>query len=116
MKYKRENNFKLSFNIFGRIWFSMRMFLFRVLSFGPMPAHIAFIMDGNRRYSKKHNSKEDSGHNAGFSSLMSTLQYCYGLGLKYVTVYAFSVDNFKRKPDEVRSLMNLLKEKIWLNL
>ncbi|XP_039144957.1 dehydrodolichyl diphosphate synthase CPT3-like isoform X2 [Dioscorea cayenensis subsp. rotundata] len=112
MKYKRQNNFKLSSNIFGRIWFSMRMFLFNVLSFGPMPAHIAFIMDGNRRYSKKHNSKEDTGHSAGFSSLTSTLQYCYELGVKYVTVYAFSIDNFKRKPDEVRSLMNLLKEKI----
>ncbi|XP_039135675.1 dehydrodolichyl diphosphate synthase CPT3-like [Dioscorea cayenensis subsp. rotundata] len=112
MKYKRENNSNSRSSIFGRIWFSLRMFLFSVLSFGPMPAHIAFIMDGNRRYSKKHNVKQGSGHNVGFSALISTLQYCYELGVKYVTVYAFSIDNFKRKPEEVQSLMNLLTEKI----
>ncbi|KAM0948186.1 putative ditrans,polycis-polyprenyl diphosphate synthase ((2E,6E)-farnesyl diphosphate specific) [Dioscorea sansibarensis] len=112
MKYRRANNSNLGSNVFGRIWFSMRMFLFSVLSFGPRPAHIAFIMDGNRRYSKKHNVIEGSGHNVGFSALISTLQYCYELGVKYVTVYAFSIDNFRRKPDEVQSLMTLMKEKI----
>ncbi|CAG7900756.1 unnamed protein product [Brassica rapa] len=48
----------------------------------------------------------------GFSALMSMLQYCYELGIKYVTVYAFSIDNFRRKPEEVQSLMDLMLEKI----
>ncbi|XP_074572967.1 dehydrodolichyl diphosphate synthase CPT3 [Curcuma longa] len=94
------------------VWRFLRRCLFSVLSFGPMPKHIAFIMDGNRRYAKKMKIKEGSGHNVGFTSLVSSLQYCYEMGVKYVTVYAFSIDNFKRKPEEVGSLMHLMKEKI----
>lgn len=74
--------------------------------------HIAFIMDGNRRYAKRRNLPVGEGHKAGFLSLMSILRYCYELGVKYVTVYAFSIDNFKRRPDEVKTLMDLLQEKI----
>uniref|UniRef100_A0A0D3BEA9 Alkyl transferase n=1 Tax=Brassica oleracea var. oleracea TaxID=109376 RepID=A0A0D3BEA9_BRAOL len=89
-----------------------RRSLFRVLSMGPLPTHLAFIMDGNRRYAKKRGLEDGSGHKAGFSALMSMLQYCYELGIKYVTVYAFSIDNFRRKPEEVQSLMDLMLEKI----
>ncbi|XP_072054955.1 dehydrodolichyl diphosphate synthase 6-like [Arachis hypogaea] len=78
----------------------------------PMLHHIAFIMDGNRRFAKKSNLAEGIGHKAGFSSLISILRYYYELGVKYVTVYAFSIDNFKRKPKEVQSLMELMREKI----
>ncbi|KAF2578374.1 hypothetical protein F2Q68_00003733 [Brassica cretica] len=62
-----------------------RRCLFRVLSMGPLPTHLAFIMDGNRRYAKKRGLEDGSGHKAGFSALMSMLQYCYELGIKYVT-------------------------------
>ncbi|KAF3339572.1 dehydrodolichyl diphosphate synthase 6-like protein [Carex littledalei] len=84
---------------------------------GPIPAHIAFIMDGNRRYAKTHASHQDStdpgsGHRVGFKSLISNLQYCYEMGVKYVTVYAFSIDNFRRDPHEVQALMDLMKAKI----
>ncbi|KAJ0254338.1 Dehydrodolichyl diphosphate synthase 6 [Hirschfeldia incana] len=89
-----------------------RRCLFRVISMGPLPTHLAFIMDGNRRYAKKHGLEDGSGHKAGFSALMSMLQYCYELGIKYVTVYAFSIDNFRRKPEEVQTLMDLMLEKI----
>ncbi|KAL0758792.1 hypothetical protein Bca101_074942 [Brassica carinata] len=89
-----------------------RRCLFRVISMGPLPIHLAFIMDGNRRYAKKQDLEDGSGHKAGFSALMAMLQYCYELGIKYVTVYAFSIDNFRRKPEEVRSLMDLMLEKI----
>src|ERR1044072_6761572 len=78
----------------------LRRCVFAILSVGPMPNHIAFIMDGNRRYAKKRNLGEGDGHRAGFSALLSILRYCYELGVKYVTVYAFSIDNFKRKPQE----------------
>uniref|UniRef100_A0A7N0UCL2 Alkyl transferase n=1 Tax=Kalanchoe fedtschenkoi TaxID=63787 RepID=A0A7N0UCL2_KALFE len=71
-----------------------------VLCTGPIPAHIAFIMDGNRRYEKKHNMEAGGGHTAGFLALM------------YVTVYAFSIDNFKRPAAEVNLLMNLMRDKI----
>ncbi|KAH9662381.1 dehydrodolichyl diphosphate synthase 6 [Citrus sinensis] len=90
----------------------MRRCLFRVLAVGPIPHHFAFIMDGNRRYAKKLNVEEGAGHKEGFSSLISVLKYCYELGVKYVTIYAFSIDNFQRKPAEVQNLMDLLLEKI----
>lgn len=90
-----------------------RKCLFSVLGVGPTPDHIAFIMDGNRRYAKKLNLKEGiTGHRLGFVALMSMLKYCYELGVKYVTIYAFSIDNFKRSPEEVQSLMELLQEKM----
>lgn len=86
--------------------------LFWILSVGPIPSHIAFIMDGNRRYEKTHNLGSGMGHRAGYISLMSLLKYCYQFGVNYVTVYAFSIDNFKRQPEEVQNLMQLLQEKI----
>lgn len=89
-----------------------RKCIFGILSVAPLPNHIAFIMDGNRRYSKQHNLIDGAGHRAGFSSLMSMLRYCYELGVKYVTIYAFSIENFKRSPEEVQSLMDLMEEKI----
>ncbi|KAK1432463.1 hypothetical protein QVD17_09360 [Tagetes erecta] len=91
---------------------TMRRLLFNFLSLGPIPQHIAFIMDGNRRFAKKWNLEEGAGHKAGFLALMSVLKYCYEVGVKYVTVYAFSLDNFNRRPDEVRYVMDIMHEKI----
>ena len=90
----------------------LRRCMFAILSVGPVPSHIAFIMDGNRRYAKKKNMEEGDGHKAGFNVLTSLLRYCYELGVRYVTVYAFSIDNFKRKSTEVQSLMELMQKKI----
>ncbi|KAI3668880.1 hypothetical protein L6452_40097 [Arctium lappa] len=90
----------------------MRRFLFDFMSAGPIPQHIAFIMDGNRRFAKKWKLEEGAGHKAGFLALMSVLKYCYEAGVKYVTVYAFSLDNFNRRPDEVQYVMDLMHEKI----
>ncbi|KAF7829052.1 dehydrodolichyl diphosphate synthase 6-like [Senna tora] len=99
-------------HLFGGFCSLLRRCMFGVLSVGPVPNHIAFIMDGNRRYAKKRNMAEGDGHKAGFSALLSILRYCYELGVKYVSVYAFSIDNFKRRPKEVQSLMDLMREKI----
>ncbi|XP_062228177.1 dehydrodolichyl diphosphate synthase CPT3-like isoform X2 [Phragmites australis] len=90
----------------------LRKCLVAVLSYGPMPKHIAFIMDGNRRYAKFRSIQEGTGHRVGFSALIASLLHCYELGVKYITVYAFSIDNFKRDPSEVQSLMELMEEKI----
>ncbi|XP_037494746.1 dehydrodolichyl diphosphate synthase 6 isoform X2 [Jatropha curcas] len=98
--------------LFGNLGGLLRICLFQIVSMGPIPSHFAFIMDGNRRYAKKGNLKLGAGHQAGFESLISILMYCYELGVKYVTIYAFSIDNFKRRPDEVKDLMDLMLEKI----
>ncbi|KDP34987.1 hypothetical protein JCGZ_09275 [Jatropha curcas] len=90
----------------------IRSCLFHVLSVGPIPSHLAFIMDGNRRFAKKEKLGPGAGHKAGFSALMLILKYCYELGVKYVTVYAFSIDNFRRRPEEVKIVMDLMLEKI----
>ncbi|XVE49596.1 hypothetical protein DITRI_Ditri01bG0094700 [Diplodiscus trichospermus] len=90
----------------------LRKCIFSVLSVGPIPEHIAFIMDGNRRYARLRNLKEGAGHDAGYFALMSMVIYCCELGIKYVTAYAFSIDNFKRGPEEVQYIMDLMMEKI----
>ncbi|XP_075485790.1 dehydrodolichyl diphosphate synthase CPT3-like [Primulina tabacum] len=90
----------------------LRRCFFFILSVGPMPKHIAFIMDGNRRYAKKQNLEEGAGHKEGYSALMNMLRYCYEFDVKYVTVYAFSIENFKRRPEEVQSTMELIREKL----
>ncbi|XP_068649539.1 dehydrodolichyl diphosphate synthase CPT3-like [Aristolochia californica] len=96
----------------GNIFDIFRRYLFLVLSFGPVPQHIAFIMDGNRRFAHYRNLKLGKGHQVGFLALVSVLQYCYEMGVKYVTVYAFSIENFRRKPEEVQYVMDLMVEKL----
>ncbi|KAF5208405.1 Isoprenyl transferase [Thalictrum thalictroides] len=82
-----------------------------MLAEGPIPVHIAFIMDGNRRFARKQNLKEGAGHKVGFFALLAVLKYCNELGVKFLTAYAFSIDNFKRRPEEVQYVMSLLEEK-----
>ncbi|XP_022198497.1 dehydrodolichyl diphosphate synthase complex subunit DHDDS [Nilaparvata lugens] len=83
----------------------------KVLKCGAVPKHVAFIMDGNRRYAKKNNVDKIQGHTKGFDKLSETLQWCLDLGIEEVTVYAFSIENFKRSQDEVESLMDLARQK-----
>nr|AKS12206.1 cis-prenyltransferase III [Hevea brasiliensis] len=90
----------------------MRKGLYGILTPGSIPTHLAFILDGNRRFAKKHKLPEGGGHKAGFLALLNVLTYCYELGVKYATIYAFSIDNFRRKPHEVQYVMNLMLEKI----
>uniref|UniRef100_A0AAR5PCB2 Alkyl transferase n=2 Tax=Dendroctonus ponderosae TaxID=77166 RepID=A0AAR5PCB2_DENPD len=86
-------------------------FCINVLKSGPIPKHIAFIMDGNRRYAKKHQVEKVDGHSKGFQKLSDCLSWCLELGIKEVTVYAFSIENFKRTNDEVDQLLQLAREK-----
>ncbi|PSN55286.1 Dehydrodolichyl diphosphate synthase complex subunit DHDDS [Blattella germanica] len=83
----------------------------RVIKCGKVPKHIAFIMDGNRRYAQKNNVQKIEGHSQGFDKLAETLQWCLDLGIPEVTVYAFSIENFKRTPEEVDALMELARQK-----
>lgn len=83
-----------------------------IIKCGPIPNHVAFIMDGNRRYATKSNlPSKTEGHVKGFSKLSEALQWCLDVGIKEVTVYAFSIENFKRSSDEVETLMSLAREK-----
>eukprot|EP00042_Codosiga_hollandica_P039162 m.325852 g.325852 ORF g.325852 m.325852 type:complete len:330 (-) comp55565_c0_seq14:95-1084(-) len=78
-----------------------------VLRCGPIPRHVAFIMDGNRRFANKMNVQTKKGHALGFEKLKETLEWCLNLGIDMVTVYAFSIENFKRSQSEVDGLMEL---------
>jgi undecaprenyl diphosphate synthase len=69
--------------------------------------HIAIIMDGNRRWSKSRNLPSAVGHKKGVESLKTAVESCLKFGIKYLTVYAFSTENWNRNPDEVSYLMEL---------
>ena len=70
--------------------------------------HIAVIMDGNRRWAKEKNLPSAMGHKKGVDALKATLRACDDFGIKYLTVYAFSTENWNRKKEEVDFLMELL--------
>ncbi|XP_023290824.1 uncharacterized protein LOC105698423 [Orussus abietinus] len=83
----------------------------KVLKTGKVPKHVAFIMDGNRRYASKKKVDKVEGHTKGFDKLTETLQWCFDLGIPEVTVYAFSIENFKRNKEEIDGIMELAKQK-----
>lgn len=74
-----------------------------------LPKHIAIIMDGNRRWAKSKGLPVALGHKEGAKTLEKTVRYAKKLGIKYITVYAFSTENWKRTADEVSALMNLMQ-------
>lgn len=74
-----------------------------------MPKHIAIIMDGNRRWAKAQGKPAGFGHKEGAKTLEKIVRYGNKIGLKYITVYAFSTENWKRAEDEVKGLMTLLQ-------
>ena len=74
-----------------------------------LPEHIGIIMDGNGRWAKKRNLPRSVGHREGAKTFRKITRYCSDIGIKYLTVYAFSTENWKRPEDEVSSLMKLFK-------
>lgn len=92
-----------------------------------IPEHIAVIMDGNGRWAKSQGAFRTFGHEHGVKAVRQTVEGCVELGVKYLTLYAFSTENWNRPPEEVEALMNILinsilsemptlkKEKIKLN-
>lgn len=74
-----------------------------------LPVHIGIIMDGNGRWAKKRGLPRKAGHSAGAKTFRKITRYCSDIGIKYLTVYAFSTENWKRPDDEVSSLMKLFK-------
>ncbi len=74
----------------------------------PVPRHIAIIMDGNGRWAKKRGLPRTAGHAAGAETFRKIANYCRTLGVEYLTVYAFSTENWKRSEEEVSGIMRLL--------
>ena len=75
-----------------------------------MPRHIAIIMDGNGRWATKRALPRTAGHAAGAETFRKIATYCKNIGVEYLTVYAFSTENWKRPPEEVGAIMSLLEK------
>ena len=75
-----------------------------------IPTHIGIIMDGNGRWAKKRSLPRSAGHAAGSKNFKTIARYCNKIGLKYLTVYAFSTENWKRPQEEVNNIMNILRD------
>lgn len=75
-----------------------------------LPRHIAIIMDGNGRWAKKRKMPRSAGHVAGAKTFKTIARYCNKIGIEYLTVYAFSTENWKRPKEEVEGIMNLLRD------
>ncbi len=75
-----------------------------------LPRHIAIIMDGNGRWAQRRGLPRTEGHSAGADSFRRAARYCQKLGIDYLTVYAFSTENWKRPLDEIEGIMTLLEK------
>lgn len=83
-----------------------------ITSTSKIPNHIAFIMDGNRRYARKRDQEVIKGHFAGFDKLRYVILWCRALKIKEISLYAFSLENYKRPREEVQGLLDLFYEKL----
>ena len=83
--------------------------LLRVIDFARLPRHVAIIMDGNGRWAQMRNKNRVEGHRAGIDAVRDTVETAARLGVEVLTLYAFSIENWKRPENEVSVLMGLLK-------
>lgn len=77
-----------------------------------VPQHIAIVMDGNRRWARQRHLPAIAGHRAGVETIRRTLRHARERGVRYLTLYSFSTENWRREPEEVEALMRLLEETI----
>ena len=78
----------------------------------PLPNHIAFIMDGNGRWAKKRKLPRKAGHKAGTQNIMALLKTLGNYGIKYVTLYSFSTENWNRPKEEINAILDILGESL----
>jgi len=76
----------------------------------PVPVHVAIVMDGNGRWATSRGLPRTAGHSVGSEVFRKIATYCKEIGIKYLTVYAFSTENWKRSEEEVGAIMGLLKQ------
>lgn len=96
--------FKPAYDLYER-------YLFEKVRSGEIPRHVAIIMDGNRRWARRLEKPPWYGHLFGSRKLEEILEWCRELGIRTLTVYAFSTENFRRSKEEVTALMNLFEQK-----
>ena len=77
---------------------------------GMLPEHIGIIMDGNGRWAQKRGLPRSAGHKQGARTFREIVRYCRTIGIRYLTVYAFSTENWKRPQSEINAIMNLLRD------
>ena len=110
--YNSLINLVIKFPIIAYIVGFFEDFVIATMKTGPIPKHIALIMDGNRTYAKNHRSPLKEGHFAGANALVKVLEVCYKSGIEHVTIFAFSLENFNRSKEEVNTLFGLLRDKL----
>lgn len=84
----------------------------KILPFKKVPTHVAIIMDGNGRWARARGLPRVAGHQAGTENLRRVIRACVEFGIKYLTIYAFSTENWDRPREEVEGLMNILESVI----
>lgn len=84
--------------------------LYQSIKAGNVPKHVGLILDGNRRWAKELGLDPSMGHHYGFEKLKEVLQWCWELGIRTVTVYALSTENFKRPKEELEELIRLAEK------
>lgn len=82
------------------------------VDFSALPEHIAIILDGNGRWAKRRGMPRTAGHAVGSETFRKVATYCNDIGIKYLTVYAFSTENWKRPQEEISTIMSLLEKYI----
>ena len=91
------------------MFFQKKKRLLAKTDFDNLPQHIGFIMDGNGRWAKRRGLPRSAGHRAGAKTFRDMVRYCKDIGIKNMTVYAFSTENWKRPKEEVEAIMDLLR-------
>ena len=104
---KKQNNI-----ITNLIYKTYEKKLLKIVKNSAVPNHVAIIMDGNRRFAKEMDLNLSKAHMRGKDKLEEVLEWCLELDIKYLTVYAFSTENFSRSSDEVMVLMNMFEENL----
>lgn len=99
-------------SLFSSIFSSIRVPAVKELKKNNIPKHVAIIMDGNGRWAVKRKLPRSAGHRAGVEALRNIITICIELGIKFLTVYSFSSENWQRPKDEVNFLLNLFLESL----
>ncbi|RQD89420.1 di-trans,poly-cis-decaprenylcistransferase [Methanosalsum natronophilum] len=97
--------------IIKSIYGAYEKILFQEVSKGPLPEHVAIIMDGNRRFANRYNKDTYFGHSKGAQVTENIINWSWDIGISELTVYAFSMENFNRSNSEIFSLFELMAEK-----
>lgn len=98
-------------NILGPVYQIYSWYLWRQVRGKPMPNHVGIILDGNRRFARNQNREPTFGHEIGAKRIDEVLDWCFDAGIKIVTIYVFSTENFTRTKREIVKIMQIAQER-----